>query len=86
MNSLSDFEHPCQALADLLTMRERLGSLGGRTLTYLGDGNNVAHSLLLGGTKVGMRVRVATPAGFEPIRRSCSAPPRSRPRPAARRR
>jgi ornithine carbamoyltransferase len=67
VNSLSDFEHPCQALADLLTMRERLGSLEGRTLTYLGDGNNVAHSLLLGGAKAGMRVRVATPPGFEPI-------------------
>jgi ornithine carbamoyltransferase len=67
INSLSDFEHPCQALADLLTMRERLGSLEGRTLTYLGDGNNVAHSLLLGGAKAGMRVRVATPPGFEPI-------------------
>jgi ornithine carbamoyltransferase len=67
VNSLSDFEHPCQALADLLTMRERLGALRGRTLTYLGDGNNVAHSLLLGGAKEGMRVRVATPAGFEPI-------------------
>ena len=59
INSLSDFEHPCQALADLLTMRERLGSLEGRTLTYLGDGNNVAHSLLLGGAKAGMRVRVS---------------------------
>jgi ornithine carbamoyltransferase len=67
VNSLSDFEHPCQALADLLTMRERLGALEGRTLTYLGDGNNVAHSLLLGGTKGGMRVRVVTPVGFEPI-------------------
>jgi ornithine carbamoyltransferase len=67
VNSLSDFEHPCQALADLLTMRERLGALEGRTLTYLGDGNNVAHSLLLGGAKAGMRVRVATPVGFEPI-------------------
>jgi ornithine carbamoyltransferase len=67
INSLSDFEHPCQALADLLTMRERLGALDGRTLTYLGDGNNVAHSLLLGGAKAGMRVRVATPPGFEPI-------------------
>ena len=67
VNSLSDFEHPCQALADLLTMRERLGSLEGRTLTYLGDGNNVAHSLLLGGAKAGMQVRVATPPGFEPI-------------------
>jgi ornithine carbamoyltransferase len=67
VNSLSDFEHPCQALADLLTMRERLGGLEGRTLTYLGDGNNVAHSLLLAGTKAGMRVRVSTPVGFGPI-------------------
>ncbi len=67
VNSLSDFEHPCQALADLLTVRERLGSLTGRTLAYLGDGNNVAHSLLLGGAKSGMVVRVATPLGFEPI-------------------
>jgi len=67
VNSLSDFEHPCQALADLLTVRERLGSLRGRVLTYLGDGNNVAHSLLLAGAKAGMTVRVATPPGFEPI-------------------
>jgi ornithine carbamoyltransferase len=67
VNSLSDFEHPCQALADLFTVRERLGALEGLSLTYLGDGNNVAHSLLLGGAKAGMRVRVATPPGFEPI-------------------
>ena len=67
INSLSDFEHPCQALADLFTVRERLGGLGGRTLSYLGDGNNVAHSLLLAGAKAGMRVRVAAPPGFEPI-------------------
>jgi ornithine carbamoyltransferase len=67
VNSLSDFEHPCQALADLFTIRERLGGLEGRTLAYLGDGNNVAHSLLLGGAKAGMRVRIATPPGFEPI-------------------
>jgi ornithine carbamoyltransferase len=67
VNSLSDFEHPCQALADLLTIRERLGGPGGRTLAYLGDGNNVAHSLLLAGAKTGMSVRVATPPGFEPI-------------------
>jgi ornithine carbamoyltransferase len=67
INSLSDFEHPCQALADLLTIGERLGSLAGKTLTYLGDGNNVAHSLLLAGAKAGMNVRVATPPGFEPI-------------------
>ena len=67
VNSLSDFEHPCQALADLFTVRERLGGPAGRTLAYLGDGNNVAHSLLLAGAKAGMRVRVATPPGFEPI-------------------
>jgi ornithine carbamoyltransferase len=67
INALSDFEHPCQCLADLLTARERKGRLAGRTLAYLGDGNNVTHSLLLGGAKLGMRVRVATPPGFEPI-------------------
>jgi ornithine carbamoyltransferase len=67
VNALSDFEHPCQCLADLLTIREIKGELAGRTLTYLGDGNNVTHSLLLGGAKTGMRVRVATPPGFEPI-------------------
>ncbi|HXF36576.1 MAG TPA: ornithine carbamoyltransferase [Actinomycetota bacterium] len=67
VNALSDFEHPCQALADLLTIREKKGDPAGRTLAYLGDGNNVTHSLLLGGAKAGMRVRVATPAGFEPI-------------------
>jgi ornithine carbamoyltransferase len=67
VNSLSDFEHPCQALADLQTARERFGELAGRTLTYLGDGNNVTHSLLLAGAKAGMHVRAATPPGFEPI-------------------
>ena len=67
VNSLSDFEHPCQALADLLTIQERRGSLAGVVLTYVGDGNNVAHSLLLAGAKAAMTVRVATPAGFAPI-------------------
>ncbi len=67
VNSLSDFEHPCQALADLLTVQERLGTLAGRTLVYLGDGNNVAHSLLLAGALSGMTVRCSTPPGFEPI-------------------
>src|SRR5215208_2564833 len=67
VNALSDFEHPCQALADLLTVQERLGRLAGRTLVYLGDGNNVAHSLLLAGALAGMTVRCATPPGFEPI-------------------
>jgi ornithine carbamoyltransferase len=67
VNALSDFEHPCQCLADLLTVREVKGELAGRTITYLGDGNNVTHSLLLGGAKAGMQMRVGTPPGFEPI-------------------
>jgi ornithine carbamoyltransferase len=67
INSLSDFEHPCQALADLLTIREHRGSLAGGILTYVGDGNNVAHSLLLAGAKASMTVRLATPPGFAPI-------------------
>jgi ornithine carbamoyltransferase len=67
VNALSDFEHPCQCLADLLTVRERKGELAGRVLVYLGDGNNVTHSLLLGGAMAGMHVRTATPPGFEPI-------------------
>jgi len=67
VNALSDFEHPCQALADVFTVQEHLGGPAGRTLAYLGDGNNVAHSLLLAGTKLGMHLRVATPPGFEPI-------------------
>jgi ornithine carbamoyltransferase len=67
INALSDFEHPCQCVADLLTMKEWKKDLVGLTLAYLGDGNNVAHSLLLGGAKAGMGVRVATPPGYEPI-------------------
>jgi ornithine carbamoyltransferase len=67
VNALSDFEHPCQCLADLLTIRERKGDLAGLVLAYLGDGNNVTHSLLLGGAKAGMHVRAATPPGYEPI-------------------
>src|SRR5947209_8997679 len=67
VNALTDYAHPCQALADLLTIREHKGGLSGLTLTYLGDGNNMAHSLLLAGAAAGMRVRVASPAGYEPI-------------------
>jgi ornithine carbamoyltransferase len=66
INALTDLEHPCQILADLLTIQEVFGSLENRTLTYLGDGNNVAHSLLLGCALAGMHVRVATPEGYEP--------------------
>lgn len=67
VNSLSDYEHPCQILADLLTVKESKGDPAGQIVAYLGDGNNVAHSLLLGGAMLGMRMRVATPMGFEPI-------------------
>jgi ornithine carbamoyltransferase len=67
INALSDFAHPCQALADLQTIREYKGSLAGLRLAYLGDGNNVAHSLLMGGAKAGMHVTVGTPAGYAPI-------------------
>ncbi len=66
INGLTDFAHPCQVLADLMTMREHYGTLRGLTLSYIGDGNNMANSLIIGGLKMGMRVQVATPAGYEP--------------------
>ena len=66
INGLSDRFHPCQVLADLLTLRERFGSLAGRTLAYVGDGFNVCHSLMLGGALTGMQVRIGTPPGYEP--------------------
>jgi ornithine carbamoyltransferase len=67
INTLTDEFHPCQILADLQTVTERLGGLAGRTLTYVGDGaNNMAHSYLLGGATAGMHVRVASPAGYQP--------------------
>ncbi|MGD8718130.1 MAG: ornithine carbamoyltransferase [Candidatus Zixiibacteriota bacterium] len=66
VNGLSDKFHPCQALADLMTVRERFGKFEGLTLAYISDGNNVAHSLMLGGAIVGLSVTVVTPPGFEP--------------------
>ncbi|TDC72702.1 ornithine carbamoyltransferase [Micromonospora sp. KC606] len=67
VNALTDTYHPCQLLADLLTVRERFGGTAGRTLTYLGDAaNNMSHSYLLAGAMAGMHVRVAGPAGFQP--------------------
>lgn len=66
VNALSDWEHPCQALADVLTVREHCGRLAGVRLAYIGDGNNVCHSLLLAGALGGMHVRVACPPGYEP--------------------
>lgn len=67
INALTDREHPCQILADLLTLQESFGGLAGLTLTYIGDGNNVAHSLLLGCALVGVNIRIAAPPGFLPL-------------------
>ena len=66
VNALSDHEHPCQALADLVTLRQHLGELRGRTIAFVGDGNNVCHSLLLAGSLAGLHLRVATPPGYGP--------------------
>ena len=66
INALTDGHHPCQALADLLTLRQHFGALEGLRLAYLGDGNNVAHSLLEGCALAGVDIVVATPPGFEP--------------------
>jgi ornithine carbamoyltransferase len=66
VNALTDREHPCHALADLQTFREHHGGFEGRSLAYVGDGNNVAHSLLLAGAKVGLSVRIAYPEGYAP--------------------
>ncbi|HKZ48915.1 MAG TPA: ornithine carbamoyltransferase [Thermoplasmata archaeon] len=68
INGLDNVEHPCQVVSDLLTIQEKRGGLEGLTLAYVGDGNNVAQSLLLGGAIAGMTVRVATPKGYEPDR------------------
>jgi len=64
INALSDLEHPCQALADLLTIYEEKGELDGLTLAFVGDGNNVAHSLLLAASLTGMNFRIASPTGY----------------------
>ena len=66
INGLTDFAHPCQVMADLLTMREHMGCLEGLTLCYVGDGFNVANSLIAGGIKTGMKVRMACPEGYFP--------------------
>jgi len=65
INALSDLEHPCQALADLLTIYEKLGTLKGINLAYIGDGNNVAHSLMLAAALTGVNFRIASPPGYE---------------------
>lgn len=69
INGLSELSHPCQGLADIFTIRERKGDLRGVTAAYVGDGNNVAHSLMLCAAKTGMTLRIASPDGFEPLQR-----------------
>ena len=66
INGLTDYCHPCQVLADLMTIREYKGNIKGRKLCYIGDGNNMTNSLIVGGIKLGMEVSVACPAGYEP--------------------
>jgi ornithine carbamoyltransferase len=66
INALSDRFHPCQALSDFFTLEERFGGLRGLKFAYVGDGNNMCHSLLAAGARVGAHIRVATPEGFEP--------------------
>jgi ornithine carbamoyltransferase len=66
INALTDLFHPCQAMADFFTLREKKGALAGLKLAYVGDGNNVCHSLLLAAAKAGSQITVATPSGYEP--------------------
>lgn len=66
INGLTDYCHPCQVLADLMTIREHKGELKGLKMTFVGDGNNMANSLIVGGIKTGMEVSVACPKGYEP--------------------
>lgn len=77
VNALSDIEHPCQALADFQTIRQKLGTLEGVKVVWLGDGNNVCHSLMLGAASLGVSMTVITPKGFEPkfdiVRRALKA-------------
>ncbi len=66
INALSDLYHPCQSLCDFFTLEEKFGSARGLKFAYVGDGNNVCHSLMVAGARVGAHVRIATPAGYEP--------------------
>jgi ornithine carbamoyltransferase len=67
INGLTDLLHPCQVLADLLTIKEKLGRLEGLKVAYVGDGNNVAHSLMLGCSKMGINIYVGTPSQYRPM-------------------
>lgn len=77
VNALTDEEHPCQALADLMTMRERFGRLDGLRVAFVGDGNNVCASLMVAGAMMGQQVRVASPEGYRPTQAMVSAAERA---------
>jgi ornithine carbamoyltransferase len=77
INGLTDSSHPCQALADVMTIRERLGRLDGVRVAYLGDGNNVCSSLMVAAAQLGMRFVAATPKGYEPDRAALEAADRA---------
>jgi ornithine carbamoyltransferase len=68
INGLSDRAHPCQALADIFTIKEKLGKFKGRVLAYVGDGNNVLNSLMMAAAKAGLNLNIATPKGYEPAK------------------
>lgn len=74
INALTDLSHPCQGMADVFTLREHKGALAGLKLTYVGDGNNVCHSLMLAAARAGMTIAVATPRATNPGRRSRRSP------------
>lgn len=73
INGLSDLEHPCQALADMFTIKEKFGTFKGIKLAYIGDGNNVLNSLMFAAAKVGLNIKIATPKGYEPMKKMIDA-------------
>jgi len=70
INGLSDFAHPCQALSDIFTIKEKFGTFKGITLSYIGDANNVLNSLMCASAKVGLNIKIATPEGYEPLNKA----------------
>jgi len=70
INGLSDFAHPCQALSDIFTIKEKFGTFKGITLSYIGDANNVLNSLMCAAGKVGLNIKVATPEGYQPLKKA----------------
>jgi len=80
---VSDYEHPCQAIADFFTLEERFGSAEGLRFTYVGDGNNVCHSLMLTAAQLGVHCTVASPKGYAPKLDIIHRPSRYASRPAA---